>query len=647
MAMTIRDSISDVLLDYTAGTSTGGDVFVDGDYAYVVTGANNTLVILDVSDSDNISIVGSLDSADLGRAYAIYVEGDYAYIASDYMIGIYLRLVIAVVDISDKANPTFVRRSSSSGITGLAPGKIFKQGNFLIVGHPAGYMVGFDISIEGYPSYSWSSEDVGSLLGATIDEDGYAYGIDTTYSLKTFDLRGYNSTFFEKSVQYENVSSKIVFYGFYMYVVGDRYLKVYSISTGAEVGSIDDNASLDDATHIEISGSYAFVFANRELHSISLSDPTSPSIVDSVSVNSSYADVSEFVIYGNYAYIGCSGINIIDISDPTNMSKTDGTGSGVIFTRGATNGSYYYGITSSINYIYAYDVSDKNNISYESNLSIASGTNLSFLASSSYLVLIGSSNIYVYDVSDPSSMSLDSTTAVGYTVYSAYKEGNYVYATTNDDNFLRIDVSNLSSITITKIFRINYGKISLNSTYFAILGGSSSDGRITLLKRTSLPATTTGDVVGTYTSSTYIHGTSGLRFLMPNNNGYIYHPLAQRLSALDNSTPSSISLAGSLLDTTDFSNLTDVYANDDNDYVLVSDSGNNSLHVINASNKASMTIVDTLTEATNLASVYKMYITNQKAYCLMDLRFTVVDVSDYTPAPPTPSTTFVPKVMVI
>jgi len=82
-----------LLSNYKHPSGAAQKVFVEGNYAYVAYGSEG-LVILDISNPSSPSLVSSLN---IGNAFHIYVEGQYAYlIVSDS---------IKIVNISNPALP--------------------------------------------------------------------------------------------------------------------------------------------------------------------------------------------------------------------------------------------------------------------------------------------------------------------------------------------------------------------------------------------------------------------------------------------------------------------------------------------------------------------------------------------------------------
>ena len=87
------------------------NVFVEGDYAYVVSNGSSTLEIVNVSDPLNPVHAGKIANgtggAELDDARTVKVKGSYAYVvarAGD---------ALEIIKISDPANPTHAAKISA------------------------------------------------------------------------------------------------------------------------------------------------------------------------------------------------------------------------------------------------------------------------------------------------------------------------------------------------------------------------------------------------------------------------------------------------------------------------------------------------------------------------------------------------------
>jgi len=90
-------------------------VHVAGDYAYVTGSGDASLTVFDISDAANgnvthkAAITGAGSPNYLGNAYSVYVDGDYAYVAT------YNDDALTVFDISDIANGNITHKAVITG----------------------------------------------------------------------------------------------------------------------------------------------------------------------------------------------------------------------------------------------------------------------------------------------------------------------------------------------------------------------------------------------------------------------------------------------------------------------------------------------------------------------------------------------------
>lgn len=108
-----------LLSNYKHPSGAAQKVFVEGNYAYVAYGSAG-LVILDISNPSSPSLVSSLN---IGNAFHIYVEGQYAYlIVSDSL---------KIVNISNPAAPVFTGAYKPAPIA-YPQGIFVKNGNVFL-----------------------------------------------------------------------------------------------------------------------------------------------------------------------------------------------------------------------------------------------------------------------------------------------------------------------------------------------------------------------------------------------------------------------------------------------------------------------------------------------------------------------------------
>lgn len=109
---------------------------LDSSYTYI-TGEQRGLYIADVNNGDTISVADTP-----GRALAVKVVGDYAYIA-DREAG------LQVIDISDVENPELVYSFDTSGLAQ----SVDVEEDYLVVGSGGGGLYLFDVSDKANPEF--------------------------------------------------------------------------------------------------------------------------------------------------------------------------------------------------------------------------------------------------------------------------------------------------------------------------------------------------------------------------------------------------------------------------------------------------------------------------------------------------------------
>ena len=272
--------------------------FVQGNYAYVASDVDDGFQVIDISISSSPTGVGQLtdnSTLELNGARSTFAQGNYAYVAA------YADDGFQVIDISNPASPTGVGQLTDSGALELdgAHG-VFVQGNYAYVTarNDDGFQV-IDISDPTNPTGVGQLTDSGALeLDGAID---------------------------------------VFVQGNYAYVVGfnDDGFQVIDISDPTNptgVGQLADSGSLalDGGHSVFVQGNYAYVAAYNDdgLQVIDISDPTNPTGVGKLTDDSTLKLDGAIGVYvqGNYAYVATfneDAFQVIDISDPTNPTGVE------------------------------------------------------------------------------------------------------------------------------------------------------------------------------------------------------------------------------------------------------------------------------------------------------------------------------------
>ena len=331
---------------------------VSGDYAYVTTYDAETLAarlrVIDISDLENFHEEGTCDIPD---AWAIYVVGDYAYVAYDDGLGI--------IDISNPAAPQEVRfYDVLDGVYGWVRG-IHVAGRYAYITNILGGLYIVDVSDPENPQKAGFYETSGNahavyVVGryAYVADEGGLTVIDVSDPASPREKGGYDSTYSPYSVHIA---------GGYAYVTDMKGLRIIDVFDPINPYRTGMYSTLVPAVggiaSFHVAGGYAYFSDGEmpELQVIDVSDPEAPHVVEvsglpvgdvgyvdeeyafmtaggdlqimDVSIPGSPREVKSYDlpgyafrihVSGNYAYVmvsdymtSTSSLRVIDISDPT------------------------------------------------------------------------------------------------------------------------------------------------------------------------------------------------------------------------------------------------------------------------------------------------------------------------------------------
>ncbi len=291
-------SVSDPRLDGASALS------VVGSYAYV-TGLQNTsgltnanrLTVVDVKDPTAPSVVASLqDGVALYGAYGVQVVGSLAYVAAQGCVesvcsNSALGNRLAVVDVSDKANPGLVgsvgdplaatKHLDAIAVAGnRAYGTAFKSSTLTV----------FDVTNSAHPAILGSVS--GPLLAGAADvvaRGRYAYVIDQS--------------------------------------AANARLVVVDVSDPVHptiVGSALDTTNLDEGYWLALVGSHVFVAAagSNALTVVDVSDPLHPQVVATRSESSTLGVADGIDVGGDTAYVAAFCTALTGCGSPTTGALT-------------------------------------------------------------------------------------------------------------------------------------------------------------------------------------------------------------------------------------------------------------------------------------------------------------------------------------
>ncbi|MCP3681343.1 MAG: hypothetical protein GY861_01510, partial [bacterium] len=300
--------------NYLDGTRS---VYVSGNYAYVASGLDNALSVIDISDAANgniihkASITGSGSPNYLYNPCSVNVAGDYAYVVS------YNDNALTVFDISDVANGNITHKvATTTYISG--PKSVFISGDYAYVANYTGnYLSVFDIS---------------DVANGNITYKALIYG--------------------NGSPNYLNSPASVHVSGNYAYVASsvDDALTVFDISDVAN-GNITHKASiigagspnyLQCAYSVYVYGNYAYVASifDDSLSVFDISDVANGNITHKTSLTNPANYLNDPVSvygYGNYAYVANNWGNSLGVFDVSDVANGNIAPDGIIGGVGSPN----------------------------------------------------------------------------------------------------------------------------------------------------------------------------------------------------------------------------------------------------------------------------------------------------------------------
>ncbi len=538
-------------------------IFIKGSYAYVADGWSG-LTIVDISDSTNPSEAGSLST--LGYAFDVVVADHTAYIAA---AGAGLK----VVDVQYPSGPIEIGEYNTPG---YAFGIDFSDGVVYIADGWEGLQI-IDVSDPSQPFSLDSTQTPGWAFGVSV-EGSIVYVADAFKGLRLVDVsspvfpseigayepgvKGHagsvaiagNKAFVAdrynglRIIDISSTSnpSQIGFYsalgyareaavsGNYACVAGGPYgLRIVDVSDPSrpkEVGRYDTE---NFAMCVSLVGSYAYVATLMgetvgALHVIDISNPQSPKRVGLHLVNypSAFRDM---VVSGGMAYIANEwGLEVLNISNPTNpflggtIQFWDG-GAGSATVGVDVSGTLAY-VTQHQEGIKIVDVSDPGNLSLRGTFEDESShsEDVTIVGDRAY---VADSHIFrILDISNPANPSELGRIDSHGQAYEVEVDGNIAYVANGSSGVLAIDVSDPSNLSLIGEFNTPGFSYKLHKAGNMLYVADADAGLLILeiqqttgSSQSNLSHTSTGQVN---------HPNSGIRSLP---HGYVHRTLPERV----------------------------------------------------------------------------------------------------------------------
>jgi hypothetical protein len=271
-----------------------------------VSDISSGLQIIDASDPANPTLASEYDMH--GEVKDSYVSGDYLYVA-DMGFG------LQIFDVTDPANPVF------SGEF-LAPTDVWGvtvSGNYAYVAASTSGMYIIDISDPSNPTQvgSYDTPDVARNIDVSGD---YAYVADKESGLQVIDISDPSNPFFVAEQDTPGWADKVQINGNYAYVADETSLEIIDVSDPLHptLASSYTPPDMGWAFDVSVSNGYAYLsdMFGGFIYIVDVSDPFNPTTA--LSYEYEYPP-NAVTAYGNHLYVGGWGVQIFDISDPTNL----------------------------------------------------------------------------------------------------------------------------------------------------------------------------------------------------------------------------------------------------------------------------------------------------------------------------------------
>lgn len=277
----------------------GEDVFVLDNFAYVVR-RHNLLYIVDITDPENLDVVGVCESGK-GENKAVFVTGNSAYVAgqhgSNTLFG-----SLQVFDVSDQENPVKVGAYGYDSIR-----SIFVDGDFTFAACGLSGLLVLDSSDP--ENYEIVSElNLESSVNSVLVEGAYAYVSCGSYE-------DYND--YDGSLHIIDVSDP------------ENPESVGNYDTGTPANNVH---IVDDLAYIACEVSRE----SGELHIIDISDPVNPDSIGGLELEWIYAgegggitdvfvedDLAYLTLYDAHKEDCCGWFLVLDVTDPTEPDSLD------------------------------------------------------------------------------------------------------------------------------------------------------------------------------------------------------------------------------------------------------------------------------------------------------------------------------------
>lgn len=282
----------------------------------IVIGGYTLLEVIDSSDPEELIQIGTYDIP--RNLYEICLNGNYAYLPT--LDG------FEIVDIHDHNTPIPVGRYSDSFYSNKIDISI--EGNYAYIATGLGPLLIVNVSDpltpyeegyyrdEGYPNQIYGVDIVDTLAFISMRPKGFQIANiadpQNTYKVSEYQISG-----FPRTIQVE---------GDFAYLLTSYGLNVFNIADPAAPELVGDYYTVGSAKGLAIANNLAFTSDDQStFYVIDISIPAFPTLLAACDISGGGGNTiaKDIVIDGNYAYLACRGLVVIDISNPEEPTSVE------------------------------------------------------------------------------------------------------------------------------------------------------------------------------------------------------------------------------------------------------------------------------------------------------------------------------------
>ena len=402
------------------------DVFVSGDYAYLVT--YNELLAVDISDPTTPLLVGS--TTDVRGAMSIFVQGDYAYLGGG-------GASLVVVNVTDPTNMHPVGNCTAPIQRALNPQV---SGNYVYFSTGSNRFFVVDVQDPSNPTLAGECY-VGSN-GKTAIAGDYAYIIGV--NLEVVSIRDPTNPIHVGRCTFPEVGRGISIQGDYAFIPSlsssrTAPLHVFSLQDPSNPSMVATCPEYVGVSGIVVAGNFAYI-ANTS-SGITLVNVTNPLQPEVLSALDTPGQAFEIFVDGNHAFVADydSGLQIIEIQDRLTPYKT-----GACITPDealglSISGDYAF-LANRFAGLQVVNIQDPTNPTIAGDNPLADHANDLWIDGDFAYVADSSNGIRVFDISDPTNPQLRSECDTPSNAWEVMVDGDYAYVADHLSGLQVIDI---------------------------------------------------------------------------------------------------------------------------------------------------------------------------------------------------------------